>query len=313
MLALLSCLSLLGPPTLRQGSHRDRAGRRASVRLSALILGASCLLHAAPGLACSGPDAIETIAYHEGASALLFVASFALGGVAAFYFLFRHPRRMRPALFVSALVVLHPGWWLSARHGDCGLTVFTGSVVVTALQTLFVAALGWRRHGDALLQRIRRGPSDRGEAPRHQPGPRVVATQPLFALSPELLAVVRADRRAVVDDSGQRHEVFLLDPGFGPATYLTADGRVLWEDDGLWDVKATRALAFASVRVGLRKTGVQELAALLPERTHDAVDCDECGGSGDFQVPTAEPFSFVCMRCGGLGWRAGSLRLDEPV
>ena len=45
---------------------------------------------------------------------------------------------------------------------------------------------------------------------------------------------LRAGRAA--DDIERTHAAFLIDPGLGPATYLAADGRVLWDDDR-WGVE----------------------------------------------------------------------------
>jgi O-antigen ligase len=34
---------------------------------------------------------------------------------------------------VALLVVIHPGWWLTARGGDCGAMRLMGSIGVTAI------------------------------------------------------------------------------------------------------------------------------------------------------------------------------------
>jgi hypothetical protein len=144
---------------------------------------------------------------------------------------------------------------------------------------------------------------------------RIVVTRPLFVLSPDLLIALRTRREnASRDDVERQYDAFLLDPGLGPPTYLTADGRILWDDD-IWDVKGTRWAALAAIRSGIHKTGLQEIATLFPARTVDAKDCEECTGTGRFVVPgtDGEPFSIVCKRCAGVGWTAPSLPLDEVV
>ncbi|MFY0539458.1 hypothetical protein [Nannocystis pusilla] len=40
--------------------------------------------------------------------------------------------------------MLHPGWWMSARSGDCGQMLIMGSSVITALAVLVGAFLFWR-------------------------------------------------------------------------------------------------------------------------------------------------------------------------
>src|SRR5215831_11848356 len=56
-----------------------------------------------------------------------------------------------------------------------------------------------------------------------------------------------------------QEDAFLLDPGMGPMTYLTTDGRVLkdyrsWDGDGLRE--ATLDEAIATLVVGAMKTGI---------------------------------------------------------
>lgn len=54
------------------------------------------------------------------------------------------------------------------------------------------------------------------------------------------------------------HDAFLLDPGMGPMTYLTSDGRVLW-DNRTWDGDDISEVsgddAMATIVVGAKKTG----------------------------------------------------------
>ena len=50
--------------------------------------------------------------------------------------------------------------------------------------------------------------------------------------------------------------------------------------------------------LGARK--IPELVRVLPLRTSDATDCDQCSGSGWFQVKA--DFRIPCGTCGGMGW-----------
>jgi hypothetical protein len=42
--------------------------------------------------------------------------------------------------------LVHPGWWLGARGGDCGYTRLLASLAVTLLATVVVIGLTWRGH-----------------------------------------------------------------------------------------------------------------------------------------------------------------------
>lgn len=111
--------------------------------------------------------------------------------------------------------------------------------------------------------------------------PSVIPSEQFFDLTPEIIAALNnwKRQRGFSDSSEEEHHAYLLDPGLGPATYLTADGRVLWLDDG-WDVKATRAAVYVAIRVGAAKTKVPQLLSLLPKAPPDAAPCGECDGTG---------------------------------
>jgi hypothetical protein len=102
-----------------------------------------------------------------------------------------------------------------------------------------------------------------------------------------------------VDPIEREHDAFLLDPGIGPATYLSADGRILWDDDGWGGVEPALGPAYAAILVGAKKTGISDLRKLLPSRPSIAPDCSECEGTGLFG-----PMSIGCSACWGLGWQA---------
>jgi hypothetical protein len=148
---------------------------------------------------------------------------------------------------------------------------------------------------------------------------RIVISTRLFAPSSALItlmALVQNQRGA--DDITALYDAYMLDPGLGPPTYLTADGRIVWDDD-VWGVVGTRGEAFSSIMAGVRKTGVYELRELLPQRDPIASDCNDCSASGWFDAHgelrdlEGRPFSFVCPRCAGLGWTSPSVVLTESV
>jgi len=128
-----------------------------------------------------------------------------------------------------------------------------------------------------------------------------------FVLPPSLLDELRARRASRPLDGVERaHDAFCLDPGLGPAFFLTSDGRVLvdgtcWDDTPLRE--ASEAEAFASIVVGARKTGVVALLDLLPRPPEGAPPCARCQGSR-YTPPVGYLGSFVCPQCHGVGWIA---------
>ena len=157
--------------------------------------------------------------------------------------------------------------------------------------------------GDRLTQRARR----------------ILVSTRIFALSTALLTKLRKIRHERgTDDITQTYDAFMLDPGMGPPTYLSSDGRMIWDDD-IWDVAGTWANAFAGIQVGSRKTGVLELRDLLPQRPSSAVDCGDCDATGWFDAHGqlkdihGKPYSLVCPKCAGLGWNDPSVVLTDSV
>lgn len=133
-----------------------------------------------------------------------------------------------------------------------------------------------------------------------------------FSVSPALIEQLRRvhQERGWRDEVITSHDSFLLDPGLGPAYYLTADGRVLVDGSG-WDGTPLREAdddeATAAVVVGAKKTGVRELLALLPERPSGAANCEKCGGARWMslgQDVSGQPVSVICVECRGRGWRS---------
>lgn len=148
---------------------------------------------------------------------------------------------------------------------------------------------------------------------------RILVSKRLFQPNAALVSELQAYRQAHGSDDVMRaYDAFLLDPGLGPAVYLSTDGRVIWDDD-FWGVKATRGEALASISAGVKKTRIGALLSLLPPRPGDASDCSNCSASGWFdahgqlQDVQGRHFSVVCMTCAGLGWTAPSIDLRESV
>jgi hypothetical protein len=114
---------------------------------------------------------------------------------------------------------------------------------------------------------------------------RLLLSVSLFHLGAELVAALRAHQaRRKPDPLAQQYDAFMLDPGLGPATYITSDGRILWDDD-LWGVLGTRAEALAAVMAGIKKTGISALREILPERPPHGADCGNCAGTGRWSLP----------------------------
>jgi hypothetical protein len=128
-----------------------------------------------------------------------------------------------------------------------------------------------------------------------------------FVLPPSLLGELQAWRASRPPDRVEgAHDAFCLDPGMGPAFFLTSDGRVLvdgtcWDDTPIRE--ASEAEAFASIVVGARKTGLVGLLDLLPAHPDGAPTCTRCHG-GRYASLTPDLPPFVCPDCHGLGWTA---------
>jgi hypothetical protein len=96
-------------------------------------------------------------------------------------------------------------------------------------------------------------------------------------------------------------DAFLLDPGMGPMTYLTADGRILldnrnWDGEGL-EYETSMDRVAAALVVGAKKTGIESLVDLIP-KLPDGTPCGECHGTRWFRFPEGE---IVCPFCLGRG------------
>lgn len=99
----------------------------------------------------------------------------------------------------------------------------------------------------------------------------------------------------------EEYDAFLLDPGMGPMTYLTADGRILsdyrtWDGEGI-QFETALERAVPALVVGAKKTGIQSLLELIPSLPNSAI-CNTCHGSRWFRFGTGE---IVCPICSGFG------------
>lgn len=143
------------------------------------------------------------------------------------------------------------------------------------------------------------------------PNPNVSFIQMIGALSPDKNNQEIVTAHLMTMDSMQREveekfDAFLLDPGMGPMTYITADGRIL-EDMRTWDgndVEQVTSLnvAIASLVVGACKTGIQELLDLIPSMV-GGIDCPLCHGHR-FLAPYSVEKGFggiICILCHGRG------------
>lgn len=117
-------------------------------------------------------------------------------------------------------------------------------------------------------------------------------------------------RRKEIDPVELELDAFLLDPGFGPPTYLTRDGRIVWDLGDFWDpIDPSPVNVYGAIAIGAKKTGVKALLDLLPKRPADAYDCPRCNGrgwsDGDGRLKDAsnQPFLVVCGACASLGWK----------
>jgi hypothetical protein len=102
-------------------------------------------------------------------------------------------------------------------------------------------------------------------------------------------------------------DAVVLVSDMGGDALLTMDGRLLQDSpfDGLGEIGSVilrRAVLF------LGSQRVPELARLLPARTSDASECEQCRGGGWFQVKP--DFRIPCGQCGGMGWVDDEVRAE---
>ena len=92
----------------------------------------SIFLFASSAFACSGPGAAKAIHDAEMVGLILWGLSLFIAAINLFS---RWARvlLLRQKVLVALLAIFHPGWWVSARKGDCGEMLFVTSVLATIL------------------------------------------------------------------------------------------------------------------------------------------------------------------------------------
>lgn len=107
------------------------------------------------------------------------------------------------------------------------------------------------------------------------------------------------------DEIEDQYDAFLLDPGMGPMTYLTADGRILHDMRG-WDgdeiIEVTGFDAHAALVIGARKTGIPELLELIPPPPPGSSTCPRCHGKRLARIAPEFAHEFPCNDCEARGW-----------
>ncbi len=90
--------------------------------------------------ACSGPGALDAILGAELLGWSLFGTSLVLL-IAGAAFARRLRRRWRSLWPVPLVAVIHPGWWMSARSGDCGAMLSLGALAFTLIALITAVLL----------------------------------------------------------------------------------------------------------------------------------------------------------------------------
>ena len=150
----------------------------------------------------------------------------------------------------------------------------------------------------------------------------LLITRKLSSLSPELVADFEEyQRRYPPDPIATEYHAFLIYPGLGSAIYLTADGRLIWDDatfhdedqPSTWTQSVSIRDALQIIWIGINSRGISRLASILPEKPPDATMCSTCNGTGQvkFDLPSGS-HSYLCD-CGGLGWLSPRIELMQIV
>lgn len=103
------------------------------------------MLGSRSALACSGPGVLFAIARAERLVLVLACGS-ALGAAAVLWRL-RKTTWRKGRVGVLCLAAAHPGWWMSARHGDCGSLVVGTSYLCTAVLAIWCGWMLFRATG----------------------------------------------------------------------------------------------------------------------------------------------------------------------
>ena len=170
----------------------------------------------------------------------------------------------------------------------------------------------------ALLAQLRaRRSQQRARRPGRAPAPKASLIETFKGLIDSPRPDVARAATSFVDgmDALQREvedaeDAFLLDPGMGPMTYLTSDGRVL-DDHRSWDGEALREAmldeASAALVVGAKKTGITDLLSLVPACPDDGSRCTRCEGERWDKPLREHGLELICGLCRGRGWMTREL------
>jgi hypothetical protein len=107
----------------------------------------SLMLSASWAFACEGPTAMMEILRSEKWGWILFVVNLAVVFLGAILLKLAGWTYNR-MVWLGVLILIHPGWWLSARSGDCGASRWIGSIAVSflsGLSILVMLVIAWRR------------------------------------------------------------------------------------------------------------------------------------------------------------------------
>ena len=105
---------------------------------------------ALPIVACSGPNAASVILEAQIYAETLLLISTAIAVLSATLAWFRPPAVLRSAL-MGGMLLVHPGIWMDAVHGDCGCQLTACSTIWTVVMTvcaLLTVGLTFSRRND---------------------------------------------------------------------------------------------------------------------------------------------------------------------
>ena len=156
------------------------------------------------------------------------------------------------------------------------------------------------------LEQLRARRSQRKPAPYGPADRPIISTTNLIKNIEELDAQQAAtefcnDMNRLQVEVENEYDAFLLDPGMGPMTYITADGRII-RDYRTWDGEGIRVETkldniVKALVVGADKTGIDSLLDLIP-RLKDGAQCATCNGARWYQLQNGRT---ICPTCAGRG------------
>jgi hypothetical protein len=129
----------------RTGTVRGHARSRSQLTALRLMIAVAGMSAGAPELlACSGPRALRTILDSILIGWLMLGISVAIAFAACKVLLRRSS--CRRIVWVVVPLALHPGWWMSATHGDCGYALRFWSFLATLwIASVASLAICWPR------------------------------------------------------------------------------------------------------------------------------------------------------------------------